>query len=391
MTYKAARKKLLLEQIGMAPFVWLGRLAGMLFPLKTKHKVFLFFPNADIGGSPQVNVDLSQAIKDLNPIIIFSKKAHNNLFRERFENSGAKIIDLHKFIDNKLYHFLNFFFRGVLATWINKQPGTVVFGGESIFFYKVIPHVRKNIRCIELNHVNIWVPYTIGFIDRMDVRLFSTEQIKRDVEAQYKANNLPKKYFDKLRFIENCIDIPSYQPVDNDQLEVVYIGRGSPQKRVPLIAAIAKNMHEAGDNVHFSFVGDVSNVIDVDALPFCKFYGNVKDNALMASIYQQSDVLLLTSAFEGLPLVVMQMMAHGKIVVSTAVSGIPDYIHHLETGLLITETDEDKIVNQGAQLLRILINEPELKTQLGLKARQSAVEKFSRNVFEQNYRRVLGY
>ena len=53
MTYHAAIKKLSLERMGMAPFVWMGKLAGLLFPLKTKHTVFLFFPNADIGGAPE--------------------------------------------------------------------------------------------------------------------------------------------------------------------------------------------------------------------------------------------------------------------------------------------------------------------------------------------------
>ena len=75
MTYKAAIQKLQLERIGMAPFVWLGKLAAVFFPLKTKHGIFLFFPNADIGGSPRVNAELTHLLKDKAPIIIFSKKA----------------------------------------------------------------------------------------------------------------------------------------------------------------------------------------------------------------------------------------------------------------------------------------------------------------------------
>ena len=135
MTYHAAIKKLSLERMGMAPFVWMGKLAGLLFPLKTKHTVFLFFPNADIGGAPKVNADITELLKNDHPIIIFSKKGQNNLYRERYEKTGVKIIDLHPYIDNKLFHFINFFFRGLLAAWINQQNNPVVFGGESIFFY----------------------------------------------------------------------------------------------------------------------------------------------------------------------------------------------------------------------------------------------------------------
>ncbi|RYY67432.1 MAG: hypothetical protein EOO13_14565, partial [Chitinophagaceae bacterium] len=80
MTYKAAIKKGNLERIGMAPFVWLGKMAALIFQLKTTHRIFLFFPNADIGGSPRVNAELTHLLKDKDPIIIFSKKAHNNQY-----------------------------------------------------------------------------------------------------------------------------------------------------------------------------------------------------------------------------------------------------------------------------------------------------------------------
>ena len=391
MTYKAAIQKLRLERVGMAPFVWLGKLAAVFFPLKTQHGVFLFFPNADIGGSPRVNAELTHLLKDKNPIIIFSKKAHNNQYRERFEAEGVQIIDIHKYIDNKVFHFVNFFFRGLLAAWINRQEKTIVFGGESIFFYKVIPHVRKDILCIELNHVNKWLPYTIGFIDRMDARIFSTRAILKDVENQYRQNNLPDQYFKKLHFIDNAIDIPESNPVENEELQVFYIGRGSPQKRVPLVAAIAQKLHARNLPVKFNFVGDVEKVINPGDYPYCKFYGNVNDDALMHRIYEEADILLLTSAFEGLPVVIMQMMAYGKVVISTAVSGIPDYIFHEQNGMLIFATDEKIIVEEGAEKIERLLNNPDLRHRLGQQAKKDAMATFGREAFEKNYLSILGF
>ena len=390
MTYKAAIKKLRWERIGMAPFVWLGRLAGFIFPLKTKHSIFLFFPNADIGGSPRVNADLTHFLKDKKPLIIFSKKAHNNQYRQRFEVEGVKIIDLHQYIDNKIVHFVNFFFRGLLATWINKQHNPVVFGGESIFFYKVIPHIRKNIRCVELNHVHIWLPYTIGFIDRMDARIFSTKNLMKEAEQQYSNNNLAASYFKKLFFIDNAIDIPAVTQVKNEELQVFFIGRGSPQKRVHLVAAIVRKLQEKKLPVKFNFVGDVSSIINTNDYPFCRFYGNVKEEELMHRIFETADVLLLTSAFEGLPVVIMQMMAYGKVVVSTAVSGIPDYIFHEQNGLLIYAAGEEAIINEGVKNIERLLHDPALRFTLGAAARKDAIEKFSRQSFQASYQKILG-
>ncbi|MCC6288002.1 MAG: glycosyltransferase family 4 protein [Chitinophagaceae bacterium] len=389
MTYKKARLKFFVEEIIMFPFVFLGKIAGIIFPLKTTHDLFFFFPNADIGGAPRVNIDITNCVRDKKPLIIFSKKPKNNQFKDEFNIEGVRIIDLHKYIDNKFFHFVNFFFRGVIASWVNRREKPVLLGGECMFFYKVIPHVKKQAKCVELSHLPTWLNYNLGHIKHIDLRIFSTLKLKQEVIEQYKKNNIDKQYFNRLLFIDNAIDIPEPSTVNNQKLEIVFIGRGSPQKRVYLITAIAKKMFEAGDAVHFSFVGDVENVINIQDYPFCTFYGNIKDQEKMESIYAQSDVLILTSAFEGLPVVVMKMMAHGKVVLSTAVNGIPDYIEHMKNGLLVYETDEEKIVEKNIQLLRELIRQPELKNELGKNNREVAIEMFSRKVFCRFYRNIL--
>jgi glycosyltransferase involved in cell wall biosynthesis len=389
MTYKQAVRKFRIETMFMLPFVWAGKLYGKLFPLKTQHDLFFFFPNADIGGSPRVNIDISNCVKDKRPLIIFSKRPKNNQFREEFNIDGVRIIDLQRLIDHKLYHFINFFYRGVIASWIHAATHPVVLGGECLFFYKMLPHLRKNIPCIEICHLGTWLPYTIGHIDRINLRIFSTKKLMEDVARQYDENNIKPALYRRLRFIDNAIDVPVYSELANHSPEVVFIGRGSLQKRIHLIAAIAEKMHDAGDNIHFSFVGDVEKMIDTNNYPYCTFYGNIKDPLQMESIYSHSDVLILTSAFEGLPVVVMSMMAHGRTVLSTAVNGIPDYVEHMSNGLLITETDESKIVEEGIKQLRFLIQHPEVNKALGVKSREIAIEKFSRDVFCKTYREIL--
>jgi L-malate glycosyltransferase len=389
MTYKEGRIKFALEKLGMIPFVLLGRLFGNLFPLKTTHDLFFFFSNADIGGAPRVNIDISKCVKDAKPLIIFSKKPKNNEFKAAFEIEGVRIIDLHSYIDHKLFHFVNFFFRGVIASWIDAREKPVLFGGECMFFYKIIPHVKKKTKCIELCHLPTWLNYNIGLIDRIDLRIFSTLKLKEEVIEQYDQNEINKDLYNRLIFIDNAIDVPPAYEIDNPSLEIVFIGRGAPQKRVHLIAEIAKKMQEAEDPVHFSFVGDVERIIDINAYPYCTFYGNVKDEVLMNKIYTQSDVLILTSAFEGLPIVVMTMMAHGKIVLSTAVNGIPDYIEHMKNGLLIRATDEPDIILKGVELLRSIIQNPGLKKELGKNNREIASAKFSREAFCKSYRKIL--
>jgi glycosyltransferase involved in cell wall biosynthesis len=85
----------------------------------------------------------------------------------------------------------------------------------------------------------------------------------------------------------------------------------------------------------------------------------------------------------------MEMMARGKCVLSTAVDSIPDYITHLENGLLISANDEDKIVDEAISLLELLISNPDLKRKIGEQAYRYASDKFSWEHFKEFYVNLL--
>lgn len=390
MTYRAAIVKRNIEAVLMYPFVLLGKIMSPFFRLKTKHKIFIFCPSADIGGSIQVNIDLCSCFAELSPLVIFSKKPKNSDFLPFFKIEGVSTIDLHRYVDYKWYHFINFFYRGVVSSWINKVENPVVLGGESLFFYKVLPHIKKDAKRIDICHLNTWFNYTQAFIKYLDARIFSTAKLKRDAVKLYKKNDLPAKYYVRLHFIDNKVTIPERSKKINPTLEVVYIGRGAPQKRVHIIAAIAKRMNEMKTNSHFSFVGDVEKMINPADYPYCTFYGNIKDRNKMEEIYKNADILLLTSAYEGLPIAVMEMMAHGKVVVSTAVDGIPDYIINGENGFLIeNDIDENRIVAEGVSVLNNLSNNKILLEEVGEKSRLYAEKHFSGEAFCESFERVL--
>ena len=83
------------------------------------------------------------------------------------------------------------------------------------------------------------------------------------------------------------------------------------------------------------------------------------------------------------------MMARGKPIISTAVNGIPNYIHHLENGLLIQSTDEQEIVAEGCKYVEELLNNKPMRVSFGERSRVIAIERFSREEFCKSYRQVL--
>jgi colanic acid/amylovoran biosynthesis glycosyltransferase len=64
-----------------------------------------------------------------------------------------------------------------------------------------------------------------------------------------------------------------------------------------------------------------------------RLLGNVPKQH-MDALYRRADVVVLTSRSEGIPLVLMEAMARGKIVLAPAITGIPELVIDGKTGFL---------------------------------------------------------
>ncbi len=85
------------------------------------------------------------------------------------------------------------------------------------------------------------------------------------------------------------------------------------------------------------------------------------------------DAFALTSRTEGLPLVLLEAMATGLPVLSTAVGGIPDLLKHRVTGLLSPTGDRTSLASQ----LESLSTDGTLSRQLGEAGRQEIHLRYS--------------
>jgi glycosyltransferase involved in cell wall biosynthesis len=93
------------------------------------------------------------------------------------------------------------------------------------------------------------------------------------------------------------------------------------------------------------------------------------------------DISVLSTHFEGLPLVLLESMAYAKPMVATAVDGIPEAIVDGVNGFLTPHKDAEAL---AARLIE-LIESPALCERLGQAARQTVLtnftaEKFARSV-----------
>jgi glycosyltransferase involved in cell wall biosynthesis len=66
----------------------------------------------------------------------------------------------------------------------------------------------------------------------------------------------------------------------------------------------------------------------------------------MDSLYRQANILVLTSRSEGIPLVLMEAMARGRIVLAPAITGIPELVIPGRTGFLYSPGAIDELVGR---------------------------------------------
>ena len=97
----------------------------------------------------------------------------------------------------------------------------------------------------------------------------------------------------------------------------------------------------------------------------------VKDLDLLpaiGSLYEQMDILLLTSRRDPLPRVIMEAMCHGLPVVATRVDGIPELVEDGVTGMLVESGD----VAGFAQAVERLLENKDLRMHMGAAGRARA-------------------
>jgi glycosyltransferase involved in cell wall biosynthesis len=159
-----------------------------------------------------------------------------------------------------------------------------------------------------------------------------------------------------VRVIPNGVRIPDAAGVEADPAEVLFAGRLSPEKGIEELVAATQGMRlvVAGDGPLRSLVPG--------ALGFVP-------HAELQRLYARAAVVVLPSHREGLPLCLIEAMAHGKPVVASAVGGIPELVRDGETGCLVAPGD---VAGLRTALERLLAD-ASLRRRLGVAARSRAI------------------
>jgi glycosyltransferase involved in cell wall biosynthesis len=108
--------------------------------------------------------------------------------------------------------------------------------------------------------------------------------------------------------------------------------------------------------------------------------GSLKE---LVRAYQSSRVFLNTSTLSPIPTVLLEAMACGCAVVSTATCMIPEIIEHGVNGFISNEESELK------EFLATLLNDESLAQKMGERARETVLKQFAEEKFIQEWNMIF--
>src|SRR5918996_1397901 len=160
-----------------------------------------------------------------------------------------------------------------------------------------------------------------------------------------------------VRWIPNGVDIPAQVGEEADPPEVLFVGRLSPEKGIrELVEATRElNLVVAGDGPLRSLVPNALG-----------FVSHRKVERLLS----QAAVVVIPSHREGLPMVLLEAMAHGRPVVATRVGGMPSMIDEGRTGILVEPGDPAAL----RAAIERLLDDPDSRRRLGAAGREKVAE-----------------
>jgi glycosyltransferase involved in cell wall biosynthesis len=140
--------------------------------------------------------------------------------------------------------------------------------------------------------------------------------------------------------------------ISRSEWTLLSVGRLHAVKDHAFLVRACARLHEMGVEFSCSIAGDGPERHKLEAL--IRKYG-IEDRLTllghvpreqMDSLYRRADVVVLTSRSEGIPLVLMEAMARGKVVVAPAITGIPELVSAGHTGFLYASGSLDDFVSR---------------------------------------------
>ena len=240
-----------------------------------------------------------------------------------------------------------------IAKLFNKKVLLHIHGAEFSIFYEESPSLIKKIITDTLN--------------KSDLILVLSEQWKNTI------SNISTN--DNIKVLYNPTVIKELNHIKSSTIKVVFMGRLGKRKGLYDIIEAAKHLKNSDIEINLYGDGDIEKfeklISDNNLQEKVKLMGWVSGDK-KDEVFQNSDIFILPSYNEGLPISILEAMAYGLPIISTPVGGIPEAVEDGTNGFLIQPGDYKAL----AEKIDLMANDEPLREQMGQQSYKLAKEKF---------------
>ncbi len=200
------------------------------------------------------------------------------------------------------------------------------------------------------------------------------------------------EYWDKLKIVHCGVDPARYGRADLARgKHLIFVGRLAAVKGLPILIEAFARVKAHHPDAHLSIVGDgperkpaearVARLGIADAVTFHGYQSSDE----VAGLLSRSDVMVLPSFAEGVPVVLMEAMASGLPVIASRVAGVQELVEDGVSGYAVPPGDLDSLVAR----LNALLSDPDLCARMGAAGREKVVVEFNQAAEAEWLERIL--
>ncbi|WP_086934322.1 glycosyltransferase [Agarilytica rhodophyticola] len=190
-----------------------------------------------------------------------------------------------------------------------------------------------------------------------------------------------KEYWSKFKIIRCGVDLNrfDYQEPKGIAKKMVYVGRLSAEKGVPILFDSIAKLKEQNYDVQLTLLGDGEDRDFLEKLAHDMnindhvIFGGFVDQKTIATTLRESDIFVLPSFAEGIPVALMEAMAIGIPVIATYVGGVTELVIDQNTGQVVSASDSEGL----AQAIARYIDQPEWCKTISKNAREKVATEFN--------------
>lgn len=194
---------------------------------------------------------------------------------------------------------------------------------------------------------------------------------QKSIEELYGLNQ------NKIPLVYNGIDLTQCIAKKNtqfgSQIKILHVGRFAPQKNHEMMVEAFADVVRDYPHCVLDLVGDGDLVNSVrKKVIMLGIKEKVHFVKLLDMVYEkmsESDIFILPSKYEGMPISLIEAMATGLPIVATSVGGVPDMIENGKSGILVGVSKEE--IAKG---IVMLIEDSTLRDNISQGAKQRAVQ-----------------